>query len=379
MTRRSLTPEATWERLEPLLPLLGITRVANLTGLDVLGLPVFTAFRPRSRALGVSQGKGPTAMDARVGAVMESVETWSAERMVRDLKVAAYDDLRHRGVPCVDPNTLARLPGKLALLPDEPTIWCEAQWVGTGEPVWVPFAPVHTMYTSGGHLGMPRWTETSRGLAAGMTRAECLSHGLCELLEGHANAGMLTLDDAAFGERRIDLDTVDDPLCRSALAQCATAGMDVLAIDTTTEIGIASFQAVILDHDDQPWRVIASARGMGCHPDRGRALYRALSEAAQSRATLISGVRDDLPLATYRRSQDPAHRAAMREAAKGAARPFQAVPTRDAPDALGDAAICTVALQRAGYEEILAVDCTRDPRLPVLRVIVPGLRPEPRP
>ena len=55
-------------------------------------------------------------------------------------------------------------------------------------------------------------------------------------------------------------------------------------------------------------------------------------------------------------------------------------PTRTGPErtALDDAATCVVALQQAGYPQVLVVDCTVDQRLPVLRVIVPGLRPEPR-
>jgi YcaO-like protein with predicted kinase domain len=372
-----MTASATWARLQGLLPALGITRVGMLTGLDTLGLPVAAAYRPRSRTYIVSQGKGLTAMDARVGAVMESVETWSAEQMVCDLKGGSYDDLRRR-VPCVDPATLPLCPGKQALPPDVPTIWCAAQDLATAQPIWVPYALVHTQYTPSGHLGASRWAETTRGLAAGNDRTECLSHGVNELIEGHANACLRELSDEDFGARRVDLDTVDDPACRTAIEACQRARVDLLVLDSTTAIGIPSFQALLLDQDDQPWRVVAAVKGMGAHPERGRALYRALSEAAQARAALIAGSREDRPLASYQVSQEPQTRERLREMCKGAARPFQAAPTRTGRDALEDASIALVALHRAGYPQVLTVDCTRDPQLPVLRVIVPGLRPEPR-
>lgn len=379
MTRRIMPAEETWERIRPLLPELGITRVGNLTGLDTLGLPVVAAYRPASRALTVTQGKGATLMEARVGAVMEAAETWSAERMTRPLMAGSYRALSAR-MALVEPATLPLVPGGRPLAPDEPTIWCEAQELGTGRPVWVPYAVIHCQYTPGGHLGRARWVESTRGLAAGNDKSECLSHALCELIEGDSNAAMLELTNEAFEACRVDLDTVDDPLCRSALDAFAKAGITVLCLDTTTDIGIPSYSVMLLEADDHPWWVIAAVRGTGCHPDRGRALYRAISEAAQSRATLISGAREDAHVAVYQRGQNPEHRQTMRELAKGAARPFHVQQTRTGPGrtALDDAATCLVALQRHGYAQVLVVDCTVHAELPVLRVIVPGLRPEPR-
>jgi YcaO-like protein with predicted kinase domain len=377
VTRRTVPPETTWERLQPLLPMLGITRVGMLTGLDVLGVPVAASYRPRSRALVVSQGKGRTPMEARVGAVMEAVETWSAERLTRDTKIGSYRALSGT-VALVEPETLALIPGKRHLHPDEPTIWGEAQELGTGRPVWVPFQLIHTMYTPGGHLGAPRWVESTRGLASGNERMECLSHALNELIEGHANATLRETGEEELAARRVDLDTVTDPACREVIEACARAKVDLLVLDSTTEIGVASFQALMLDQDDQPWRMVAAVRGMGCHPARERALYRALSEAAQCRATLISGSREDRPIAAYQATYDPQRRDFLRGLCKGATRPFTAAPTRAGQTALDDASTALVALQRAGYAQALVVDCTQDQRLPVLRVIVPGLKPEPR-
>ncbi|WP_347232234.1 hypothetical protein [Streptomyces sp. NTK 937] len=48
-TVRGQQPEETWEAVAGHLPDYGITRVAELTGLDVIGLPVWAAVRPASR------------------------------------------------------------------------------------------------------------------------------------------------------------------------------------------------------------------------------------------------------------------------------------------------------------------------------------------
>jgi hypothetical protein len=57
-THRLVPPEQTLERVRPFLPVMGITRVANVTGLDTIGIPVVMVTRPNSRSISVSQGKG---------------------------------------------------------------------------------------------------------------------------------------------------------------------------------------------------------------------------------------------------------------------------------------------------------------------------------
>lgn len=77
---RARTPEQTWQVLEPELERLGITRVARLTDLDYLGIPVWTAIRPHSHTLVTSQGKGANDELAKISAVLEAAELWHAEQ-----------------------------------------------------------------------------------------------------------------------------------------------------------------------------------------------------------------------------------------------------------------------------------------------------------
>ena len=73
---------------------MGITRLADLTGLDRIGVPVFAAIRPNSRSVATSQGKGLTADAARAGALMEAVERWHAESIVAPMRLASATELR---------------------------------------------------------------------------------------------------------------------------------------------------------------------------------------------------------------------------------------------------------------------------------------------
>ena len=69
--------------------------------------------------------------------------------------------------------------------------------------------------------------------------------------------------------------------------------------NVTTEIGIAAFLCDIHDPSQDEPRRLRRFHGSGCHPDRAIALARALTEAAQTRLTYITGIRDDLLPAEY--------------------------------------------------------------------------------
>ena len=71
-------------------PQMGITRVANVTGLDRVGIPVVMVVRPNSRSVAVSQGKGLTVAAAKASGVMEAAELWHAEHITKPLKLASY-------------------------------------------------------------------------------------------------------------------------------------------------------------------------------------------------------------------------------------------------------------------------------------------------
>ena len=133
MSHRAVTVVATWRRFAPLQKRAGITRIADVTGLDTLGIPVFAAIRPMGRSLSTQQGKGVTPEHARVSALMESLETWTAEHLALPVVRATAKTLGDRAV---DVRKLPRPRGRLDR--DARWRWVEGRDVLTDRAVLVP-------------------------------------------------------------------------------------------------------------------------------------------------------------------------------------------------------------------------------------------------
>ncbi len=371
-THRIISPEETLESVRRFFPAMGITRVADITGLDVIGLPVITVSRPNSRSVAVSLGKGLTPAAARASGVMECIEGFMAERITRPLLLGSVSDLRPSH-PLADVDLLPRATGSV-YHPDAPLLWIEGRELLTGTPRWVPYEMVHTAYTLPRPTGTGCFIATSNGLASGNHLLEAISHAICETVERDAATLHSVRAPQDADSRRIDPKTVDDPGCLEALGRLGRAGMSVAAWDITSDVGIPAFTCRIADRDQAPAVPAHDAEGMGCHPDRNVALLRALTEAAQSRLGHISGARDD-PSGwehAYGAGEAPPEREP--DLAGEADRDFAAVPMFDGDSSDADVAWELARLRSAGISEVIAVDLTHDDfGIPVVRVIVPGL------
>jgi YcaO-like protein with predicted kinase domain len=118
------------------------------------------------------------------------------------------------------------------------------------------------------------------------------------------------------------------------------------------------------------------AVGHGCHPVRQIALVRALTEAAQARLTIISGLRDDFRRDTYEQllDSDLVKTTRQRIFASVPARQFRDLPNWDGETFEDDVEWELRCLRNAGIRRVIVVDLTRaEFALPVVRVIVPGL------
>jgi YcaO-like protein with predicted kinase domain len=370
-THRLIPPEETLESVQRFFPVMGITRVGDITGLDVIGIPVVTVCRPNSRSVTVSLGKGLDLTAAKTSAVMESIETFMAERMINPLILGSVNDLR-LSHPLVDVDRLPRVAGSLYHR-DHPILWIEGQELCTGEPRWVPYEMVHTAYTLPAPAGTGCFVATSNGLASGNHLLEAISHAICETVERDATTlhNVYTADERT--RRRIDPQTVDDADCGAALDRLSQAGMRATIWNITSDISIPAFKCLIAEERNCPVQLMDGAEGMGCHPSRGVALLRALTEAAQARLAMISGVRDEPPDGSA--ELDPA-RAPAPEAdpGTGATGDFSAVPTFESDSFDADVSWELTALRSVGISELIAVNLTRaEFGIPVVRVIVPGL------
>jgi len=372
-THRLVSPEETLARAGLHLERMGITRLANITGLDVIGIPVVMAVRPGARSVAVAQGKGLTLDAAKASAVMESIEAYHAERISLPLRLASYEEMAANST-VVDVDSLLRLFNS-RYHPSLPILWIEGDdWIGH-EPVWVPYQVVHTAYTVHLKHDLGSFFASTSGLASGNHLLEAVSHGICELVERDATTLMSLEGEDAWANRRVDLTTVDHGDCQSVLGRFARAGVSVGVWESTRDIRIPSFQCVIVDREEDPGRGLCAARGSGCHPVRHIALLRALTEAAQSRLTLIAGSREDQLRSDYREMRDPQAIAWHRRLNLSEGdRSFLSAPTFEADTFEEDVAWELDRLREAGLSRAIVVDLTKaDIGVPVARVIIPGL------
>ncbi|QOC93441.1 YcaO-like family protein [Micromonospora craniellae] len=353
---------------------LGITRVADVTGLDRIGIPVVMVVRPNSRSLAVSQGKGTTLAAARASGLMEAAETHHAEHPPVPLRLATATDLARTADVIA---TGLPVPAHSGFHPDLPMLWAEGTDLTSGAPVWVPYETVHTDYTVTDLPGAGCFYATSNGLASGNHPREAVLHGLFEVVERDATVLWSLAAPETQDITRIDLATVDDPGCRRLLDDFDRADVLVAVWDQTSDLGLPAFSCEIIDRYANPLHVVPAAAGMGCHTDRGVALSRALTEAAQSRLTAITGSRDDQPPPAYARSHDlhalAGHRAVLADESP-ARRDFRQVPEIRHDTVDDDIADVCARLAKAGCDRVVAVDLSRPEfGIDVVRVVVPGL------
>jgi YcaO-like protein with predicted kinase domain len=374
-THRSLDPAETWDNLHPLLSLMGITRVANVTGLDRIGIPVYMSCRPNSRSLAVSQGKGIEPMSARVSAVMESAETWHAEFNQSLVRLESFRELRRSDSVC-DAESLPLCKGSL-FSDDRPIPWILGADLLCGKPVWVPHELVHANTTLPAVPGSGCFLASTNGLASGNNIAEAVLHALYEVVERDALAMWELATPNRWNGCRVDCDSIHEPSCLALIELYRSARITPMVWNITSDVGLPAFVAIIFDEEsDHLLHPIPAAFGSGCHCDSGVALSRALTEAAQSRLTAIAGSRDDLTRENYRSSQSEAAFEYHRDLARATEAPvdFRLIPSFSAAGFTDDLLHVLRCLGRAGIGQIVAIDLSR-PEFPisVVRVIAVGL------
>jgi len=280
-TSRAVPPAATAAMAATAAPRTGVTRVADLTRLDTIGIPVFQAVRPMAATLSVTMGKGVTAELARLSAVMEAIEVWHVEQPMAPAVTAAPRDLRLG----YDVRDLAL--SEPSLLHDRlPLDWVPARSLAEGAATLVPLRTVRLTLGRPDGWNPPVFLESANGLASGNTLVEATLHALYEVIERDAITAAV-----ASGHKGVAADpgtlgsAVVDKLC--AMIERAGVALRVRYVPSPT--GLPCFLSW-LACPDYP----AQMYGFGCHLSPEIALTRSITEAAQTRLGYMSGARDDL-------------------------------------------------------------------------------------
>lgn len=370
-THRTLPPGETVDRVRPFLATFGITRIANLTGLDRVGIPVVMVCRPNSRSSAVFHGKGIDMAAAKASGLMEAIETWHAEHAQLPLRLGSVSDLT-RALRLADADGLPKVPNS-RYRPGLPMLWVEGEDLISRERTWVPYEVVHANGTAGDLPGRGSFAASTNGLASGNHRLEAVSHALCEVIERDATSLWNRSGPARQDATRLDLASLSDPACRAVLQRLEEAELDVAGWDITSDVGVPAFLCMIADRAGAPGHV---GRGAGCHPNPAIALLRALTEAAQVRTTYIVGSREDIEHDDYRLATLERRSRRTRELmrAVGPARDFAQIAGRNFDRFDAEVDWILERLKSVGVREAVAVDLARPEfDIAVVRTVVPGL------
>jgi ribosomal protein S12 methylthiotransferase accessory factor len=291
-THRAVPPATTLERITPLLSGFGVTRLADVTRLDLIGIPTYCAIRPAAATVQVSNGKGLAAVDAKVSALMEAIELHHAENPVAPIRNASLAELRAAGLRAVEPASLEGFRRELHLDERCRMEWVDGEDLWSGERVVLPAAAVY-------HRRRSHFAWSSNGLASGNHVVEATLHALYEVLERHTLSQLVSDGQIAFGDCDvIDLATVAHPGVASLIERVQRAGLQLILLRAPSATPVHTFMAVLCDAQPFGLRVRIDP-GYGAHLDPGVAAIRAITEAAQGRLSVIHGSREDVRETTY--------------------------------------------------------------------------------
>jgi len=395
---RSISPEDTLRRYEHMVsPITGMLR--HLVEISPSGNPHLhvyaarfnSAYEPdgltllRRNDLGTSWGKGSTPAQARASALCEALERLSGlYRGDEPCVVSSYQALGSRAI---HPNACmlfsaaqyesrqdrpARLPGLRIPEPfDEtrPIAWT---------PLWsltdatFKHLPTAYCYFNGPAPGRAFCHTDSNGHAAGNTLEEAILQGFFEVVERDSVAlwwyNHLQMPGVA-------LEGFNDPYFTALLAQYRTLNRDLCVLDITSDLDLPTFVALSRGLDD-PGDV---RFGFGAHLDARLGIQRALTELNQWLPAITGQTSARSPQIT---PVDDDHRleALLGEHALLTPHPgFPAKTLEDYPmgwtdDLLEDILLCKDIIESKGMD-LLVLDQTRaDLGMPVVKVVVPGLR-----
>jgi ribosomal protein S12 methylthiotransferase accessory factor len=359
---------------------IGVTRIADVSGLDRPGIPNFVSVRPRDEGPGISyyNGKGTTRAQACAGAMMEAIERFSGEKWEGPVIRETFSKIARRRAT-VDPAEII-VPSVERFSPDLMVEWIEGWDFISKCRTYVPLNSVVCPYRS--HRAATIHVASSNGLASGNCVEEAICHALCEVIERDATAIAYTRwkllpavrsvcasvggDYApdANPHKLIDVATVPKDAKR-LLNKLSRAGLKVFLRDFTSTAGIAVVDCTVAEYKNEKCRAHG---GCGAHPDSRIAILRAITEAAQSRVAAIQGGREDLShLIRCPDNYDP-----ETVFGGGAVCDFNAIPTFQSDHIDDDIQLILENLKKENFSQVVAVDLTKpELRVPVVRVVIP--------
>ena len=402
---RSASPAQVLARYGHLVdPLTGVVRELHRDDRVAEGMHCYTAQRnPAARSRDAAElrsglralcgGKGATDLDARVSAVCESLERYSGQLQGDELRVrASFTDLADAAV---HPNRVLLYDTRQFGSTDAstPTFQQVDDPFDESAPVdWTPlwslthgrqrYLPTSMLYFDSSPecevpapAGARMATADSNGNAAGSCLEDAVVQGFLELVERDAVALWWYNRTRAAG---VDLDSCGDDWVRGQVGVHQRAQREMWVLDLTSDLGVPVMAALSRRTDDAREDIVF---GFGAHFDPAVAARRAVAELAQMLPGVLHRPTGDLDFRVDDPEADRWYRYATLDNQPHLAADPSRCPRRAAdfdyrprPDLAQDVQAIVELADRHGLE-VLVLDQTRpDIGLPVVKVVVPGLR-----
>lgn len=370
-THRAISPQETIKNVKDKLKAAGVTRIAEITHLDRVGVPVYSAIRPSAAegAVSIYAGKGATKDQAKASAMMEAFERYSAEPQESQIENNLVCGLYGEVGTCIDPESLI-LP-KLPFDSKKSELnWIRAVNIRDDKEYLIPadtvFHPCN--FENGANL----FKSNTNGLASGNRTEEAIFHGITEVIERDAWSLFEVKRNKA---PEINLENIENPLINEIVEKFKDAGIDIKVVDLTSDVEVTTIAAV---SDDTVLKDPALLTlGVGTHLDPEIAVLRALTEVAQSRATQIHGTREDTTRAVFMRKAGYERMKRINKHWFGESEEIiemDDIKNRSGKSFKEDIETSMKLLKKVGFEDVLFVDLTKpEIEIPVVRVIIPGM------
>ena len=277
-THRIIAPKRTIEINEDKLKTAGITRIADITDLDRIGMPVFTAIRPTAEdgAISIYGGKGISKDHAKASAMMEGFERYSAEKQeIDETLIATVNEIADTG-DYIDPKSL-NLNQKFEKedLSDMKLEWSLSHDLISGNEFYVPSNAVFHPYIQDNAESL--FKSNTNGLASGNVLEEAILHGMFEVIERDAWS-IFELTHKNYAQ--INLDSIESELINETIDKFESEGIKIKLMDFTADIKIPTIAASADDTVTKDAGLLTL--GMGTHLDPEVAILRALTEGLKA-------------------------------------------------------------------------------------------------
>jgi oxazoline/thiazoline synthase len=363
------------ERIEADLPLN-----TNYFASHNFSAPAESVNQLRAGLSGGSFGKGSTAEQSEASGLMEAIERYSGVFQSDEIRVTRRftdfppgeallpnDILLYSDAQTHAPHTHDSGDAQVAPAPFDPS--ARIEW----SPVWslrdgcfkyIPTSQLYFFYS-----GPAAFAADSNGCAAGNTLEEAIVQGFLELVERDAYA-IWWYNRSQRAE--LDLDQFDDSYVRDLRFLLAESGRRLWVLDVTSDLGVPTYVAIL------HWMQNGQENiefGSGAHFDSRIALLRTLTELNQFLSIGLmgggSGEKSSLDGVSPLKLADHPFLAPSDIPPAQPASGLQFGPLNNTRE---QALACVDIAKRAGLDFLVLNQTRPDVEVPVVRVIVPGLR-----